>query len=155
MPAKKSPAQLQREIDQVLAKKTKPHASTKRKLDDFTRAYLNTALWSSTDEQGEPLDKNYDISDLAPEALDAAIKDATTFQSRNTIDLVKASKLAKPSEYSSAAQHGHDFWLTRNGHGAGFWDRGYGAVGDRLSKAAKAYGSKDIYVGDDGLLYFS
>lgn len=153
--ATKSPAQLQREIDQVLAKKKKPHASAKRKLDDFTRAYLNAALWASTDEQGVPLDKNYDISDFAPEALDAAIKDATTFQSRNTIDLVKASKLAKPSEYSSAAQHGHDFWLTRNGLGVGFWDRGYGAVGDRLSKAAKAYGSKDIYVGDDGLLYFS
>ncbi len=23
------------------------------------------------------------------------------------------------------AQCGHDFWLTRNGHGTGFWDRGY------------------------------
>lgn len=37
-------------------------------------------------------------------------------------------------------QCGHDFILTRNGHGAGFWDRGYGAAGDRLTSAAKAYG---------------
>lgn len=38
---------------------------------------------------------------------------------------------------------GHDLWLTRNGHGAGFWDRGLGALGERLSEAAKGYGSAD------------
>lgn len=38
---------------------------------------------------------------------------------------------------------GHDFWLTRNGHGAGFWDRGMGALGDRLTAACKPYGSAD------------
>ena len=41
------------------------------------------------------------------------------------------------------ARAGHDFWLTRSGHGAGFWDRGLGALGDRLSDAARAYGSPD------------
>lgn len=50
---------------------------------------------------------------------------------------------------------GHDFWLTRNGHGAGFWDRGLGALGDELSEAAKSMGSRDAYAGDDGLIYFS
>jgi hypothetical protein len=35
---------------------------------------------------------------------------------------------------------GHDFWLTRNGHGAGFWDRGLGELGERLSAAARVYG---------------
>ena len=48
---------------------------------------------------------------------------------------------------------GHDFWLTRNGHGAGFWDRGLGEVGDRLSNACKAFGSYDLYIGDDGKIY--
>ena len=49
---------------------------------------------------------------------------------------------------------GHDFWLTRCGHGAGFWD------GDRpepaatvLTKASKAYGEVDLYIGDDGKVY--
>lgn len=40
----------------------------------------------------------------------------------------------------SLEQCGHDFILTRNGHGAGFWDRGHGEAGNRLSEAAKAYG---------------
>lgn len=34
----------------------------------------------------------------------------------------------------------HDFILTRNGHGAGFWDRGYGDAGRRLTDAVKTYG---------------
>lgn len=38
---------------------------------------------------------------------------------------------------------GHDFWLTRVGHGAGFWDRGMGELGDRLTDACKPYGSAD------------
>ena len=42
-----------------------------------------------------------------------------------------------------AGQTGHDFILTANGHGAGFWDRGLGARGDRLTENCKPYGSLD------------
>ncbi|MCP4963363.1 MAG: hypothetical protein GY925_29360, partial [Actinomycetia bacterium] len=44
-------------------------------------------------------------------------------------------------DLGQAFRHGGDFYLTRNGHGAGFWDRRYGNVGTHLSKAAKIYGS--------------
>ncbi len=50
-------------------------------------------------------------------------------------------------------QAGHDFWLTRNRHGAGFWDRGLGEVGERLTDAAHGYGECDLYVGDDERIY--
>jgi hypothetical protein len=58
----------------------------------------------------------------------------------------------------SANGAGHDFWLTRNGHGAGFWDRNYNPsplyyACQNLSGAAKAWGEASLYVGDDGLLY--
>ena len=49
-----------------------------------------------------------------------------------------------------ASSAGHDFWLTRNHHGAGFWDRGLGEVGRKLTEAAHVYGDYDLYVGDDG-----
>ena len=52
-------------------------------------------------------------------------------------------------------QDGHDFWLTRNGHGAGFWDRGLGDVGDRLTDIAHGFGECDLYAGDDGRVYVS
>lgn len=43
------------------------------------------------------------------------------------------------------AQIGHDITLTRNGHGAGFWDRGYGPRGERLSTSARALGEAYAY----------
>src|ERR1044071_581042 len=36
---------------------------------------------------------------------------------------------------------GHDLWLTRNRHGAGFWDRGMGALGEALSEQARNLGT--------------
>ncbi len=44
-------------------------------------------------------------------------------------------------------QAGHDFWLTRNGHGTGFWDRPelYGEENaDELTRACKAMG--EVYI---------
>lgn len=59
-------------------------------------------------------------------------------------------------EHLSPESVGHDFWLTRNRHGAGFWDGDYAPeVGKRLTDAAHAYGSCDLYVGDDGWVYCS
>ena len=53
---------------------------------------------------------------------------------------------------------GSDFWLTRVGHGAGFWDRGEGEVGERLS-ALCGHGTRfatvDPYIGDDGRVYLA
>lgn len=56
----------------------------------------------------------------------------------------------------SAEQCGHDLWLTRNGHGVGFWDRGYPvALGDALTRAARLAGERDLYLGDDGRIWQS
>jgi hypothetical protein len=118
-------------------------------MDDFTKAYLICALWSSNDEStpsgGYPLDDNYGIEDLAPETLKQAESDCKAFQEANAADLVKAG---------NDEQNGHDFWLTRNHHGAGFWDRGYDKeVAKRLTDDCHAYGEVDLYVGDDGKIY--
>ena len=48
---------------------------------------------------------------------------------------------------------GHDFWLTRNREGAGFWDGFWGEDGDTLTELAQEFPEVDVYVGDDGLLY--
>lgn len=52
-----------------------------------------------------------------------------------------------------AAQFGRDFWFTRNGHGVGYWDRGLGDIGDKLTKLAHDFGEVYAYLGDDGLVY--
>lgn len=50
-------------------------------------------------------------------------------------------------------QIGYDFNLTRNGHGAGFWDRNLGEAGDRLTAMCRPFGEWGLYLGDDGKLH--
>jgi hypothetical protein len=118
-------------------------------LSPFVTSYLETALWSSNDESddsgGEPLDKNYDISDIAEKTIAQAIKDCQEFQSVNHILLVKNG--------ATDDADGHNFWLSRNGHGAGFFDAGT-KVGDKLQDAAHKFRELYPIVGDDGLIYF-
>jgi len=112
-------------------------------LDAFTRGYLECALWSSVTDDGEPFDYGRTVGNIAPAALAAAIADCEDFKRAN------AQHLA----LWTAEQAGHDFWLTRNHHGAGFWDRGKGEPGRLLTEAAHVYGSLDLHLGDDGLIY--
>ena len=139
-------------------------------LDDFTIQYLATALWSSTimfpvceDElvdgcmdvdddhplhgisEDDHYDKDFDIENFTVEALRAACHDCADFQESNTVDLAD-------EDLETA---GHDFWLTRNGHGAGFWDGDYEKEkGARLTEDSKVYGELHIWVDTDGSLHF-
>ena len=115
-----------------------------QKLDEFTTAYLECALWSSTDENDEPMDANYGIEDLTDECVNQAIEDCADFQEANAELLEQAHTVYDTDD--KAAYAGHDFWLTRNRHGAGFWDRGLGEVGKNLTEAAHGYGGVDLDV---------
>lgn len=118
------------------------------------RQYVATALWSCVDSDdfdgGATLDEKYDVDDISDELREQMRADLTDFigSNREVIDRVIASR--DDYDITSVA---HDFWLTRNSHGAGFWDRGFGDDGKHLSEMASAHGSVDIYAGDDGKLY--
>lgn len=58
------------------------------------------------------------------------------------------------SDVLRADQFASDFILTRNHHGAGFWDRGIGEAGRKLTEMSHAYGTVGLYHGDDGKLHF-
>lgn len=125
-------------------------------LDTFTLAYLECAYWADLrDDEGESIDDQYDLDDLAPESFLTALHTCAEFVWANLGSLYEITRLkgGDRNEDEAAAQCGHDLWLTRNHHGAGFWDRGYGAVGDDLTRAAHPYGEGYLYVGDDGRVY--
>ena len=122
-------------------------------LDEFTKGYLMAAFW--TNDAAAPGGMDYRDSGrfetmlcrLHPAAVDQAAADCRKFQEQNALLLADAG---------TGEQNGHDFWLTRNGHGCGFWDRDYSeATGKGLTDAAHAFGSADLYAGDDSRLYFS
>lgn len=117
---------------------------TWRSLPPFVQGYIEAAMWTLTDEHGEHLDY-LGLRDIADETIAKAREDCEAFESeqRAMMDATGADD----------HRHGVDFWLTRNHHGAGFWDRGYGKLGDILTRAAHAYGSADWYIGDDGRVY--
>ena len=128
---------------------------TPENLETMLRAYVGAALWSSTDDDGEPMDAGRDISDIAPDTLAGMRDDCETFANANASDIQAArdSGVYVAGERYGYSQVGHDFWLTRNGHGAGFWDRGLGDIGERLSAAARACGEVNLFVNDDGKVY--
>lgn len=48
----------------------------------------------------------------------------------------------------------HDFVLTRNHHGSGFWDGDWHEPwGDKLTALADSFGQLECLLGDDGVLY--
>ncbi|KAB2661441.1 hypothetical protein F9K91_24905 [Brucella tritici] len=125
---------------------------------NFIASFLNAALWSSLGDDA-PLDATHDICDFAPETRERLENDCHTFYDANhphvhCLGAPLASDFGGPIAGREAAMAGHDFWLTRCGHGAGFWDGDWPEPhASILDKASKAFGNIDLYVGDDGLIY--
>ena len=111
--------------------------------DAFFDGYVEAALWSSMnpDAENRALDMDYSPDDLARETRRKMIADCRAFIRGNeaALDDARRRGLLAPNA-------GRAFWLTRNRHGTGFWDRGLGALGARLTRAAYAYGEVDLYV---------
>lgn len=109
-------------------------------MDKFTQAYIEAALWTSC------LDVKYSQSDIAPETLEIIVAACKRFQEENAEDIATGG--------CTIEHAGLDFWLTRNGDGAGFWDGDWeDEVGERLTAASKAFKPMDLYVGDDKLIH--
>lgn len=55
---------------------------------------------------------------------------------------------------SNAIAAGHDFWLTRVGHGAGFWDGDWPEpAATLLDTASKRAGTRELYANESGEVY--
>lgn len=124
-------------------------------LDIFLAAYIEAMLWSSsgTDQDGEDLE-SLEGFELSTEAKRKAKEECESFLFAGKHLIADLPEWYGKGDGGAYAYAGHDFWLTRNGHGAGFWDRGLGDLGDRLTTLAKTYGEAYPYVGDDGKVYF-
>lgn len=115
----------------------------------FFKAYMHALLWSSHDTDRDGDEVNFDELGMAyvtPPVLEEARRSCEAFW-----------KLAEPLiPAGKIEQAGHDFALTRNRHGVGFWDRPevYGQTqADRLTELAHEAGAVDLYLGDDGKIY--
>jgi hypothetical protein len=116
----------------------------------MTIAYVECALWATDDTEGRPMkDLPLPISESEWEAVALA---CSHFYTHNAADLLGHDPWA-----NDPGQAGHDFYLTRNNHGAGFWDRNRtgtpgGNAGARLTQASITYGEVWPLVADDGTI---
>lgn len=129
-------------LHQALAKEelvelAEPGPSPKPGLDEFTLAYIEAALFTHGLSE-------FGVDDISPETLSLMISDCAKFQSEN--DLPEPIRL--PSmDCSALALAGHDFWLTRNGHGSGFWDGDWPEPhATQLTQASKAFGEFPLFI---------
>jgi len=138
-----------------------------------TASYLETVLWAETVclpvsedelidgfmetdgplsgiEECTPLDDHFWIDSFTDEAVKQADQDCDDF-----FDALKENGLYESAlEYAHDDHIAHDFWLTRNCHGAGFWDGDYGDIGDKLTEIAQGFGERHVWVDTDGNLHF-
>lgn len=110
------------------------------RVQEMVNAYLECAEWADAPEE-----EDWSEAEMAESARNFAWFECCAF-------LRLAGCQVKDWTMS---QLGHDFWLTRNGHGAGFWDRDFGTEEsrDKLTKLSKVFREQNIYLGADGLIY--
>ena len=131
--------------------------------DDFMRGYVEAMLWTNTFvecECGYCLEQE-DATDWyqSPgrwwEDTPVDLGDAEAFWEAFGYVLLSLDYGKRVENWPSAELAGHDFALTRNGHGTGFWDRGLGEMGDMLTEECKPYGEHRVIIevdNDDNII---
>jgi hypothetical protein len=113
-------------------------------LDSFTRAYITAMAWTEQPEAkarpGEfSLDDHY-YSRMDGLLIARCVQDCAEFMAEHGA-LVEEGGTKIDHPYERA---GHDFWLTRNRHGSGFWDGDWPEPwAAQLTKAAHAFGQAE------------
>ena len=110
--------------------------------DQFEEEYLGGL---EEDEEADVPDVEASVEDFSVLSLNKIIKDCKEFKA-------ECKKAGLDLKKWGESQAGHDFWLTRNGHGAGFWDRGR-KDGDALTEIAKSFGGVDVICYSGALSY--
>lgn len=114
---------------------------TEQNFLEFRKGYIDALLWSSVNNDAE--DEQYfdelanGYENFGVDSQERIDKDCKDF-------LEKALKFIPEDSFGQA---GHDFALTRNEHGAGFWDREdeYGQdAAEKLNNIATSFG--EVYL---------
>ena len=120
--------------------------------DRFLRSYLVAMLWTDLPD-GCCRPGGFDGSDACERWLKRVTRET---REKAEADCRHFCLLAGPLIDSDPERAATDFWLTRNGHGAGFWDGdwshvepvapGFDDAGEQLTAIAKLFGQQETYM---------
>ena len=125
-------------------------------LPEFVRGYVSAVIFTEAEESGISENER----DLFPKfyGWGDQVKECKDFLSR------AIEKFPILKDYPECIDSmGIDFWLTRNGHGSGFWDgdwEDFGGIegkdlGKGLTDLSKIFGERWFMMCDDGLGQFT
>lgn len=115
-------------------------------LETFTAAFIEALYFTDTGDVDQP-GSDAELSEDARADIEA---DCRSWWRRFGCYVV-SDVCANVGTEGPVAQAGHDFWLTRQEHGAGFWDGDWPEpYGDMLTKAAEAYGKMYVDQNEKG-----
>ena len=113
-------------------------------LNLFTKSYLDTASWITYEGHEDITFNEQSVAKAKYDCLKFIMAVKKHFGLELCVELLSVEGSDCP--YLA----GHDFFLTRNGHGAGFWDSPemYGGQenADKLTEIANSFGNVDCYV---------
>lgn len=113
-------------------------------------SYLQTLLDTCTDDSGDKLSDYYEPYLIDETGLELEWEECYQFVKNNSESI---SQLLEDGHELETILH--DFCLTRNREGAGFWeDSDYPhEIGQQLTASAHSFNPVSIDIGDDGGLY--
>lgn len=124
-------------------------------------ALLGTILFTGLEDDDTPLDENYDTCDFDEESKATLSRRFAVFvnKAEDKIREVRGDNWCSIEEFyvgsgQSPYQLEHDFVMTCQGHGCGYWETGDWEVeiGKILTNLAKEHGDFEAEVGDDEVI---
>ena len=124
--------------------------------DDFTRHYIGAAMELMDEEDRNGIDVCAAL--IHPDSMRGMIADCSEFILRHRADIEASEDYVTEKRagggWSAFELAGTDFWLTRCGHGAGFWDSDWPEPhASAMDNTCKEFGEQYLIVGDDGLIH--
>jgi len=110
------------------------------------KQYIATALWAETGDDNQPLDDKFDFDSVSEQMREKCICEIEWFTEKASTHINEILYHAENSD-ECMDKIMHDLWLTRNHHGAGFWDGDY-EHGDELTDIAQLLGEAYIFTPD-------
>ena len=110
------------------------------------KAYAQAALFTGTDEDGKALDTRFTIYDIHPDSQRHMRLDIRAF--------LRSVKEHYPSVDFDSDDLAHNFWLTRNREGSGFWDGNWPDGGKKLTELAHRFQEIALIENDEGELIY-
>lgn len=109
--------------------------------EEVLNSYLECLLWTN-EEMGE-----LTIHDISEELKSSSMVDILVF----IANINRTNEAIEEANSYNESELGHNFLLSRNGHGAGFFDDN----NDILQNICRnKFKEVDAYVGDDNKIYF-